>query len=200
MKTMRVAGQQIIRAALIASMLLGGLPSVGAQQNGSTEGQKSAKAKSSGGQQEGIKVHGHWTIEIRNPNGSLASHFEFENALADNGLLLAELLNGSTTVTKWRIELDGTLGVSNAPCSGNSGCLVDATQGFAVGAPGQRLFQLQGTVTANQTGRIERVSTQWLNSTVSTSGVFTQKTLDPADQKAIVNGQIIQVTVQISFS
>lgn len=199
METIRVAGQQIIRAALIASMLLGGLPSMRAQQNGSTEREKSAKAKSSGGQQEGIKVHGHWSIDIRNPNGSLASHFEFENAMVDGGSLLTGLLNGGA-VTKWRIELDGTLGVSNSPCTGNSGCLVDATQGFAAGAPGQRLFQLQGTVTANQTGRIERVSTQWINSTVSTGAVFTQKTLDPVDQKAIVNGQIIQVTVQISFS
>jgi hypothetical protein len=199
MKTIRVAGQKIIRAALIASMVLGGLPSVGARQKDSPEAQKGAKAKPSGGPNEGIKVHGHWSIDIRNPNGSLASHFEFENAMVDGGSLLTGLLNGGA-VTKWRIDLDGTLGVSNAPCSGNSGCLVDATQGFAPGAPGQRLFQLQGTVTANQAGRIERVSTQWLNSTVSTGGTFTQKTLDPVDQKAIVNGQIIQVTVQISFS
>src|SRR5262245_35623432 len=28
----------------------------------------------------GIKVHGHWTIDVRNPDGSLASHNEFENA------------------------------------------------------------------------------------------------------------------------
>jgi hypothetical protein len=199
MRTMKFAEERIIRAALIASMLLGGLPSARAQQKGLAEGQKTAKVKSSGGPNEGIKVHGHWTIDIRNPDGSLSCHFEFENAMVDGGSLLTGLLNGGA-VTRWRIELDGTAGVSNAPCSGNSGCLVDATQGFAPGAPGQRLFQLQGTVTANQTGRIERVSTQWLNSTVSTGGTFTQKTLDPVDQKAIVNGQIIQVTVQISFS
>jgi hypothetical protein len=33
------------------------------------------------GQQEGIKVHGHWTIEVRNPNGSIDKHVEFENGL-----------------------------------------------------------------------------------------------------------------------
>src|ERR1700747_3718133 len=34
-----------------------------------------------GGQHEGIKVHGHWTIEVRNPDGSLTRHVEFENSL-----------------------------------------------------------------------------------------------------------------------
>ena len=34
-----------------------------------------------GAQKEGIKVHGHWTIDIRNPDGTLAQHHEFENAL-----------------------------------------------------------------------------------------------------------------------
>lgn len=32
------------------------------------------------GQHEGITVHGHWTIEVRNPNGSVVKHVEFENA------------------------------------------------------------------------------------------------------------------------
>ena len=30
---------------------------------------------------EGIEVHGHWTIEVRNPDGSLDERYEFENAL-----------------------------------------------------------------------------------------------------------------------
>jgi hypothetical protein len=34
------------------------------------------------GQSDGIKVHGHWTIEVRNPDGTLAKHSEFENSLA----------------------------------------------------------------------------------------------------------------------
>src|SRR2546423_15522419 len=37
------------------------------------------------GQQEGIKVHGHWTIEVRNPDGTLVTHREFENALTSLG-------------------------------------------------------------------------------------------------------------------
>lgn len=33
------------------------------------------------GKHEGIKVHGHWTIEVRDPNGTLVTHREFENSL-----------------------------------------------------------------------------------------------------------------------
>ena len=33
------------------------------------------------GSHQGIKVHGHWTIEVRNPDGSVATHREFENSL-----------------------------------------------------------------------------------------------------------------------
>jgi hypothetical protein len=40
-----------------------------------------AGEKSKGGKDEGIKVHGHWVLEIRNPDGSLASRKEFENSL-----------------------------------------------------------------------------------------------------------------------
>ena len=34
----------------------------------------------SGGPAEGIKVHGHWTIEVRDPDGTLVTHREFEKA------------------------------------------------------------------------------------------------------------------------
>ena len=40
------------------------------------EGKLSAK-----GTQEGIKVHGHWTIEVRNPDGTVDKHVEFENGI-----------------------------------------------------------------------------------------------------------------------
>jgi hypothetical protein len=33
------------------------------------------------GQHEAIKVHGHWSIEVHNPDGSLVRHVEFENSL-----------------------------------------------------------------------------------------------------------------------
>jgi hypothetical protein len=48
------------------------------------------------GQLEGIKVHGHWTIEVKNPDGSRVSRQEFENSLATGGAqnIAFELLGG----------------------------------------------------------------------------------------------------------
>ena len=41
--------------------------------------------ESQGGPQKGIKVYVHWTIEVRDPDGKLAAHREFENALEPSG-------------------------------------------------------------------------------------------------------------------
>ena len=67
---------------------------------------------------EGIKVHGHWTIEVRNPDGMLARHVEFENALCPtipgtNGggtvfggdIVIAGLLAGTLVTGGWEVQL-----------------------------------------------------------------------------------------------
>jgi len=41
---------------------------------------------SSRGPLEGITVHGHWTIVVRNADGSIVSRQEFENALITTSL------------------------------------------------------------------------------------------------------------------
>jgi hypothetical protein len=48
------------------------------------------------GSHEGIKVHGHWTIEVKNPDGSLVSRREFENAIDpyEGSDLLTGVLSG----------------------------------------------------------------------------------------------------------
>ena len=44
-----------------------------------------------GGPREGIKVHGRWTIDVKNADGSLVARHEFENALdSDGGVVLAK--------------------------------------------------------------------------------------------------------------
>lgn len=51
------------------------------------------------GPHEGIKIHGHWSIVIKNPDGSVASRHEFENALVSSGSdMLAQLLARSTSM------------------------------------------------------------------------------------------------------
>ena len=67
---------------------------------------------------EGVEVHGHWVIDVRNPNGKLVEHREFENSLVTRpgGLLsgdqlLAGLLSGNLTAGDPGIGLlQGTTG------------------------------------------------------------------------------------------
>ena len=100
-----------------------------------------AEQKPSGGSQEGIKVHGHWTIEVRNPDGAMVRHVEFENSvdpgysytesvagqpvtvqITGGAAYLAALLSGKAAAPTWRIVLGGPAGLSspfnptNAPC------------------------------------------------------------------------------------
>jgi hypothetical protein len=80
-----------LAAVLVWALVLG--PGMTAAQEKSN-GQKAARAKAAQkpananvpeseratGPQEGIKVHGHWVIEVRNPDGKVATRREFENA------------------------------------------------------------------------------------------------------------------------
>lgn len=74
------------------------------------------------GQQEGIKVHGHWVIEVINPDGKRASRTEFENSLVGPNVL-AELLSGNDSMGAWVIQFNGT---PSSPCSTNpNGCYIE---------------------------------------------------------------------------
>jgi hypothetical protein len=89
---------------------------------------------SGGGPHEGIKVHGHWTIEVRNPDGTVVTHREFENALSPGvsfpvggGLsmvapggeaLLSALLTGQAETPAWVIFLEGADGLAATGTTG----------------------------------------------------------------------------------
>jgi len=62
-------------------------------------------------QSEGIKIHGHWTIEVRNRDGSVASHTEFENSYISQSFF-PNILSRTQTLGEWGIELGG----SPSPC------------------------------------------------------------------------------------
>jgi hypothetical protein len=66
------------------------------------------------GAKEGIAVHGHWTIVVKNPDGTVAARQEFENALdpVEGADLLTGLLSGAYTTEGFLIDLStgaGTL-------------------------------------------------------------------------------------------
>lgn len=60
----------------------------------------------------GITVHGWWKIDVRNPDGKLVAHREFENGLfggnGDGASLLTSLLARQFVLGGWTVELDDT--------------------------------------------------------------------------------------------
>jgi len=137
--------------------------------------------------QEGIKVHGHWVIDVRNPDGSLAQHREFENSLVNGGpQVLSQMLAGAVVPGNWAVLLGPSSG--NGPCSntyvptggttsatseicevvqalttapGVGDCLQNiCAAGLTITGPGTVSILLAGTIVSNQTGTIGVVSTE----------------------------------------
>jgi len=74
-----------------------------------------AGAPAAKGTQEGIKVHGHWTIEVKNPDGTVVTHREFENSLVSNSGpgLLSAMLGGAVIPGSWSVVLADGGGLQN---------------------------------------------------------------------------------------
>jgi hypothetical protein len=178
-----------------------------------------------GAPQEGINVHGHWTIVVTNPDGSLAERREFDNALIATGArALAMVLGRLNSVGGWGIHLLSNAGeevfldASSIPISygflyESSNTLtfpyVFKTLTVSVPTTGENMNKLvlSGTATAQRDGKIKAVYTRQtlLNSSLppasSYSGwdiMVTETTL--ASPVNLLAGQQVSVTVVISFS
>ena len=58
------------------------------------------------GTSDGIQVHGHWTVTVTNPDGTVDAVHEFENALSSFGAhLLVALLAGENAIEGWEIHI-----------------------------------------------------------------------------------------------
>jgi len=222
---------------LALSLLLGVQVAPAAQAQSPSLPAKPAEPNrdAAGGRHEGIKVHGHWVIDVRNPDGSLAQHRDFENALAPGGATeLVQFLAGATTPGTWGIMLSG----SPAPC-GAAGepvpCYLFEPRARVIGVAFgpknvvvSRDFEriqivLSGTATASQDTSVTKVATSLGMCAATASptacteagetngdggtngggGFFTFALSSPAGPFTPVPvkpGQIIQVTVTISFS
>lgn len=168
--------------------------------------------------QEGVTIHGDWTIEIRNPDGSASSRHEFKNALVKNwgDPLLARVLAGSMSISFWRIELFANGAVS--PCNPSNSTLTVDSACFLVPsnypASGNNFFknltvtenaaalELTGVATASVAGQIDVVQTGVIVAPPLSGGInsfsVTSRTLQAPIP--VAKGQIIQVKVVISFS
>jgi hypothetical protein len=95
----RIARQSLVLAALIA-MVISTTSISRAQSSAASPASPAAKTTAASakapaapaakpaakGQHEGITVHGHWVIEVKNPDGKVTARSEFENSLAPPGL------------------------------------------------------------------------------------------------------------------
>jgi hypothetical protein len=176
----------------------------------------------SGGPKEGIKVHGHWSIVIKNPDGSVASLHEFENALVGSGSdMLAQLLARSASTGGWGISVVPSAS-GGSSCGGNLPCVV-IESGLTTGvisvssnltvvySPSPSRTTLQGSYQATSAGDIAQVATLVgacpasvapsscpNSSNNSGQGTFSSRTL--ATPLTVQSGQIVQLTVTFTFS
>lgn len=146
-----------------------------------------------GNPSEGIQVHGHWTIEVRDPDGTVASRREFENALTQEGAealisLLTDLRPAGLGDADWVVGLSDTSGTPPCP----SECFVVEGAGLTVENLGSSM-RLSGAATADTDGTISRVRT-----IIGFLVLFTETTnFAPA---SVAANQTVYVEVEISFS
>ena len=115
--TLATAGTAIAAARPLAAMAAG-------QRN--EPSQSATRGKSGDGNDEGIKVHGHWTIDVKNPDGTLAHHHEFENSLQLEGAAtIIQLITGVDVPSDMAIGVTSPAG-QTPPCgpSSQSICLM----------------------------------------------------------------------------
>jgi hypothetical protein len=174
------------------------------------------------GPNESIEVHGHWTIEVRNPDGSLEESYEFENELTGNERL-AEFLAREYSVGAWMVEAGyHIIGESpfydpgDASPNNKYGRIVEEAAGvtptpwtfqnLTVSTNNSIVLTLNGMAIAQRDGFINHVKTYVarLSATVPPaidSGLgyypFTQTIIGEMPVSA---GQYIVFTVVISFS
>ena len=175
-------------------------------------------ANGGGGLGSSIQVHGHWTIAVLEPDGQKVREVSFNNALV-GASVLAVLLGADAVTGGMYMEIDNQNGGSG-PCN-NLSCEIvpsgmnpgitpestDMTVSF-VGTNFETL-RLYGSVTATSTTTLDQVTTWSLlcnkTDTVAdcranpdSASVLTRKTLGSG--VSVTAGQIIQVTVDLTFS
>lgn len=121
--------------------------------------------QSSGALNTGIKVHGHWVIEVKNPDGKVVTHREFENKLEqiEGAQLIMSALGGVGEFGQWMIALP-------VPCSSSDFCVLGLTgqpQPQAVPVPTDLTSSFGGASTLTCQGAPSGTCQQTLQLTVN---------------------------------
>jgi hypothetical protein len=212
-------GNKIVRTALVACSFAivagcGSGAAVTQSQNGSIAARSASNPNS-----VGVKVHGAWTLEVRNSDGQVVKTLRFHNDLTATGAsTLAAILSEISTPNYWGIELFGS---PNACIFNSSAAACDIVE-----ANGQRVnghafnnlvvsalsngVRLKGSATADQDGTITTVWSVLIfcsptlaenscdSSTQTGFGQVTSRTLPSAVN--VLSGQQILATVDLTFS
>ena len=174
---------------------------------------------------DGIQVHGHWTLNVINPDGAIANTYEFENMLTVEGkYLLAHLLAGDTKIVDHQLQFyfpenDSAECAGSSKSSGFLGIAPNHDTGWIVEASIVKFAQkgqgvvsppwlmLSGVCTVQGNGHLRHVGTYFTLDTASathyldssTNFQLTSKSLgDPG--VSVKNGQIIAANVELTFN
>ena len=131
---------------------------------------------------QGISFHGYWVINVRNPDGTLAVHREFENSIQAGGAAyLLGLMAGYTVPSDYEIFLQSTGITPCVPPGSLQGCVIvrsltttpgsnscpeyfcavglTYTHNLSYSVLASNSFVMTGSMTANRAGTIDYVST-----------------------------------------
>jgi hypothetical protein len=216
------AYRRLATVAAVFVVALGTLAGRAAAQIAAADGPVEQTRKGSDGVQDGIKLHGNWVLDVRNPDGTLVRHSEFKNSLMATGQAgLAKLLRGlpfyawvvtfneSHVINATEILPDlcaaiglqmgiGQINVSEPSGPHGPGDGICFVSTLSVAAPGNQLV-MTGSFTVTRAGEIQRVVTH-----LQTQGGavvdnrFTMATLPTP--LPVAQGQIVQFTYTLSFS
>ena len=187
-------------------------------QGASTEAAESSAAPTtdvsaiSAPRPEGISVVGHWTLEVRNPDGTTAGVYEFHNAYVGNGNRIVNYMTRSFTPGLWDIAVQTNLcDVAGSPvhCYLHEAASSVTESNFfktLTITSGSSTFTLSGSFDAAYTGSVTRVycgqgqcanSTPPDSCTANGAASFTDTTL--GTPVPVTAGQQVLVTVDFSF-
>jgi hypothetical protein len=166
-----------------------------------------ANKEHAGGPQEGIKIHGHWVIDVRNPDGKLVTHREFENAYSGTHILPG-ILGRHFSLGFWIVTFNAISKnyIVTEPLYTNF--LADSYNLSVYPNAQETVLYLSGSFTPSTSDTIGAVNTsaEVCPNTIppltpcqnGDTDPFTGTTLSPG--VSFVGGQIVQVTVTITFS
>lgn len=125
--SLTAAGQSGTPAAAPQARTVGGVHIYGAVAGNAASKETAPQASTAGDEEkgkssvnQGLKLHGHWSITIKNPDGTVASHNEFENSLTGGGpAAILSLISGQATPSDIMIGLADVGGTP--PCVSSGG-------------------------------------------------------------------------------